>query len=428
MLPVNPVARRLASAPFYYGWAVAAAISLTILGSMTFALSTASAFVEPISKDMGWSRTSISGAISFGTIAAALTGPLFGRWVDRSGPRIMLSGGSIVGGCALLGLGISSSLLALYVLYTLGRVFAMNVEHLVGPASIAKWFVRDRALATAIALAASRIGVGCWPAIAGLIFVAYDWRVAFYVMGVAMLVQSVVPWLIIVARRPEDMGLMPDGDAVPNADECLVFSTTANWTAREATSTSTFWLLMIAGGATMVGFGAVGLHRIPYYLDQGISEAFVGPILIGFAVGLATGGFVAARLTKYVSERFAMAGILLCGALQMIALIVVPANWWAVAHAFGDGLVMGGFFTLQPVIYASFFGRNAVGSIMGLAQPALLIGNAAGAFIGGAVYDLMGGNYTWVWGLLGVMIVVAASAVAMAKRPGLRGNAGTPVL
>ena len=112
MLPVNPVARRLASAPFYYGWAVAAAISLTILGSMTFALSTASAFVEPISKDMGWSRTSISGAISFGTIAAALTGPLFGRWVDRSGPRIMLSGGSIVGGCALLGLGISNDSMA----------------------------------------------------------------------------------------------------------------------------------------------------------------------------------------------------------------------------------------------------------------------------------------------------------------------------
>jgi len=421
---MNPIARWAARGPFYYGWVVAGSVSLTTMAAMTFAVSTFSVFVDPLTEEFGWSRTQISGAMSVGTLGAAFAGPLFGRWVDRYGARLLLSGGSLLMAGALFGLGAMQNLFMLYLFYTLGRTVMMNVEHLIGTTVVANWFIRRRAISTALVLASSRTGLGLWPALAALLFIVVDWRMAFVAMGVSVLAVAVVPWLFVVARRPEEVGLSPDGDSDgpvgdgrPLAERVNAAGMEPQWTAREAVRTRTFWLVLTA--ATMMLFvgAGIGFHRIPYFVDKGLPSALVGPVLIGFAVGMGVGGFLVARLTRGISERTLMALLMSMSAVLMFVLLNTPANWFAVLFSLVEGTVWGAVLTLQPVLWANFFGRTSVGTIRGLAHPFIMTGNAGGALFGGVVYDNLGQDYTWVFGTFGFVLLGGAFASLMARRP-----------
>lgn len=414
---MNPVARRVARAPFFYGWAVASATSITVVGAMTFAVSTFSAFVDPISEEFGWSRTAISGAIAAGTIGAAVAGPIMGHWADRYGARVLLTVGSVLMGVALFGLGTMGSLPAFFIFYGLGRMMMMNLEHLVAPTVMANWFIRRRAMATALVMASSRVGLGLWPTLAGVLFVVRDWRFAMFLMGSFLLAQAVVPWLFIVSRRPEDVGMWPDGDEPVETEAGMAAVEEPSWSAREAVRTQAFWMLMIASSITLFVGGGVGLHRVPYLVGKGMPDYLVGPVLIGFAAGMAIGGIIVARLSRYVSERDLMALLMVYTFGLMSLLLLVPPNVLAVPYGFADGMAFGAMLTLQPVLYARFYGRDSVGTIRGLAQPVLLIGNAAGTLFGGVLFDATGGEYTWVFVTFAGLMLVGAAVARAARVP-----------
>ena len=406
-----------ARVPFYYGWIVAAAVSLIIMTSMTLTVTTMSAFVEPLSREFGWSRTQISGVVSFGTLGAALAGPLLGRWVDRYGARVLLTVGSLIMAASLVGLASMQSLVMFTIAFAVGRTVMMNVEHLIGPTAAANWFIRRRATATALVLASSRVGLGLWPALAGLLFVVTSWRTAYWTFAIVVGAAAIVPWLFIIARRPEDVGMLPDGD-VPSHDVGVAARLDEpQWTPRAAIRTQAFWLILVVNTVTLFVGSGVGLHRVPYFIDKGMSTAFAGPVLIGFAVGMVIGGFLAARLLRMLSERSVMAILLLCSAGLMGVLLITPGNGWAIGYGLADGTVFGALFTLQPVIYANFYGRASVGAIRGLAAPVVMVGNAAGALFGGIVYDRSGNDYTGVFITFAVLLVVSAGAARMARKP-----------
>lgn len=410
---LNPIARAVARGPFYYGWAVSASVSLTVLAAMTYAVSTFSAFVEPLSREHGWSRTAISAAISFGTVGAAAAGPLFGRLTDRYGARWLFTLGTVSMGLGLLGMANMGSLFAFYVFYAMGRTMMMNFEHLVGPTVVANWFIARRATATALMLAASRVGLGLWPALAGVLIAVSGWRLAATVMGIAVLATAVVPLVLVVARRPEDVGMDPDGRSPAGGAPIE-----PEWSARAALRTQAFWALMLAAALGLFAGGGMGLHRIPFFTERGLSSVWVGPILMGFGAGMAVGGFVAARLHRHLGPRTVTGGFMVYGAAVMAVALITPPNGWAVVYGLADGAVFGGMFTLQPVIYAGFYGRRSVGTIRGLAHPALMLGNAAGALFGGVLYDATGGSYTLVFLTFSVLLVIAAGLVALARHPG----------
>jgi predicted MFS family arabinose efflux permease len=58
--------------------------------------------VEPLTRDFGWSRVAVSGAISLGGLLAALVLPLIGPLLDRRGSRLVLCFAVLVNGVALL--------------------------------------------------------------------------------------------------------------------------------------------------------------------------------------------------------------------------------------------------------------------------------------------------------------------------------------
>jgi hypothetical protein len=108
--------------PFFYGWVILGCLCCAGFARQGPAVATLSIFVEPLTREFGWSRAALSGAVSLGGVLAALASPLIGPWVDRHGSRATLSLAVLVTGAAMLLLSLTPSLLVFYLLFCIARM------------------------------------------------------------------------------------------------------------------------------------------------------------------------------------------------------------------------------------------------------------------------------------------------------------------
>ena len=403
--------------PFYYGWVVAAAVGISMLASSSMAAPVFSVFIEPWTEEFGWSRTAISGVFSVASLMAAFAGPLFGRAVDRYGGRLILGGGLLVLAGSLIAMGFVASLIAFYVVFPIGRIIMMNIQNLVSHTVVANWFVRRRALATAVVLNGNRFGLGMWPWLASAIMIAFDWRMAFWVMGSIVVLLAFVPLMLVVARRPEQIGLQVDGrDAIDTMASGRPGRVEHQWTIHDAVRTRAFWLLMAAHTALMVSGAGMGVHRVAFFVGGGLSDGWIGPLLVFNAVGMSTGGFTGAFLMRYVATRKVIDGYMFGVAIAMLVVMQVPANGIALPYAFIEGMMSGGAFAMMPVIYADYYGRRSIGTIRGLTHPVVMSANAVGPMIAVVVFDWRG-DYSWAFVSFSAVEFAGAIAAWLARPP-----------
>ena len=404
--------------PFYYGWVVAGAVLVTMTVSGAVAAPMFSIFLSQWTEEFGWSRTAISGAFSVGTVAAALAGPLVGRALDRYGGRLVMGGGALLMAVSIAGLGFMESLVGLYAGLIVGRTALMSIQNLGGHTVIANWFVRRRAFATAVAVNGSRLGLGLWPLIGAGLIAALGWREALWTVGALMAVLALFPLIAIVSRQPEDVGLQPDGRApvATQEDRSRQVRTEHQWRPREAVRTQAFWLLLFAHMGAMLAGGGYGLHRIPLFLDRGLEESLVGPLLLVHAVGMLVGGFIAAWVMGRTSYRVVIAGCMAGASAAMAVVGFVPPGAAMIVFTLAESSVFGGVFAMLPVVYAEYFGRDSLGTIRGIAHPVVVASNAVGPVFAGYVYETAG-TYALALAVFSVVLGVGALSALLARRP-----------
>src|SRR4051795_8417775 len=144
MLP--PLVPRLLAArlPVFYGWVVLACLCCAGFARQGPAVATLSIFVEPLTREFGWSRTAVSGAVSLGGVLAAVMSPLIGPLLDRRGSRLVLCTAVLVNGVILMALSQTPSLLVFYLLFCLARMNWAGPFDLGIYGALSNWFVRRR--------------------------------------------------------------------------------------------------------------------------------------------------------------------------------------------------------------------------------------------------------------------------------------------
>ena len=200
--------------PFFYGWIVVA-VTFVTMGIGVNARTSFSLLFSPIIDEFGWQRGVTAGAFSFGFVMSAIFSPLIGRLMDRTGPRTVMELGVLLMAAGLLLAPLTSEPWHLY----------LTIGLLVGAGSVClgysgqslflpNWFVRKRGLAVGIAFAGVGIGsITLLPWMQVLIEQA-GWRTACWTLGLLILV-VLVPINLLLRKRPQDLGLQPDGDAAP---------------------------------------------------------------------------------------------------------------------------------------------------------------------------------------------------------------------
>ncbi len=162
--------------------------------------------------------------------------------------------------------------------------------------------------------------------------------------------------------------------------------------------------------------GAVNLHQIPHLEDRGLSPQTSALVITVVAVFGGIGVIAQGWLDAKMGARWTMI-IGLCGcAFGMLFLMSVNSVATAMAFAVIYGSAFGLLVAGNQVVFAYYFGREALGAIRGQSMPAQLGMNAFGPLIAGGAYDLTG-SYLAAFIPFTICYIVAAGALIIAKKP-----------
>ncbi|MGA8550700.1 MAG: MFS transporter, partial [Stellaceae bacterium] len=307
------------------------------------ATATLSVFVEPLTRQFGWSRTALSGAVSLGGVLAALSAPLIGPMVDRYGSRLTLCLAVLVTGVATLLLSLTNSLPVFYLLFCTARMNWAGPFELGIYSALNNWFVARRALATSIVTVAQMAGLVAMPLIAEVAMREHGWRGGWLAIGIAVLAIGVVPVALLMVRRPEDLGLEPDRRTLgraPRGREKTAAQLEPSFTRRQAVRTPAFWLLLLYTILVYPVQAGVSLHQAANLIERGIAPTIAAATVSLFSLMSAVASAACALLPRAVPLKYPLA---LTGALLAVATLLMigisSAVTGAVAAAlFGFGI------------------------------------------------------------------------------------------
>ena len=399
--------------PFYYGWVVLACLCCAGFSRQGPAVATLSIFVEPLTREFGWSRTALSGAVSLGGLLAAIASPWIGPLLDRRGSRLVLCLAVLGNGVLLLLLSLTPSLLIFYILFCLARMNWASPFELGIYGALNNWFVARRTAAASVATLAQALGLVAMPLIAQFAILHSGWRAGWFALGVLTLIVGFIPSWLLLARRPEDLGLAPDlGPAAPT-DAGFAPALEPRYSRRQAVGTAAFWLLLLYTVLVYPVQAGVSLHQAPNLVEHGLSPTVAAMVVSFFSLMSAVATLACGFLPRRLPIRFPMAlsaVFLLFGTLAMTR-IAVAADGYVAAGLYGLGI--GGILTLLPVAWADYFGRAHFGAIRSVALSAQVLAQACGPLLSGALRDWTG-DYQLslrcfaVLSLLSVIVALAA--------------------
>lgn len=410
----------------YVGWWVAGAVAMVAFSRVAFFNPVLGIFIEPLEAEFGWSRTTIAGALTVGTLVGAGLSPLIGVLMDRYGGRYFMPVAMTICGVSLILLSMIDSVWQFYLLFGTGRAIVTGIIDLAVIVTISNWFIRGRGRAMGLMMVGTRGAMTVMPLVVLLAISLADWRAAFAALGVVTLLLGIVPPWLLVRRRPEDVGLRPDGDRPlpPLREEARQRALEAGtddendprWTVREAIRTRTFWLLLAATGQLFLVGGSINLAMASHLQDNGLSQSTAIVVITVWAFLGVIGGIIGGELRQRAAIRYLMPAVLVGTSIGIVLLIIVDNVWMAFLFAVVHGLVFGMQFPLNQVLFPDYFGRWSVGAIRGVTAPVQFGMNAMGPLIATLVFDVRG-SFDLIFSVYVGLVLFAALLILSAKPP-----------
>ena len=417
------LSRRL---PFYYGWVVLGTAGSSMFvrnaaGSLTFAV-----FVPLIAEDTGWSRALIGGAAAVGGLLATGASPPVGWALDRYGARVVLVLGLVIIGLSTMAMAwLSVHIAIFYAALAVGRIMFSSPLN-VGPATVVgRWFVRQRGRATGLLFLSHSGGMVAFPLVATWVSVVWGWETAWIVLGLMVYAIALGPAALLIAQRPEDVGLLPDGDDPDEADDTTQSPTAAEvqpteggieWTTREALRTPALWVLALGTGFLFLLQSGTNTYQADLLRSKGIDLALSQLSIVVNAAGTGIGSLLWGRVLEQVRVSYTYAIVALVMAVACGLFVIADTVWLTYFAAGLFGVAVAGILVVPPVAYANFFGRQSLGTIRGVTEPFTSLGQAIGAVASGLVYHFAG-DYGIAFIIYAALGALTAAALLLAKPP-----------
>ena len=403
----------------FYGWRItAAACSIQFILSSLLTQSFG-VYVAVLADDEGWSKTALSGAAAMQSVEAAIIGPLLGWMIDRFGSQKMIRTGILFFGFGFLIFSQITTLTGFYISSVLMAIGASMSGYFPLSVSLIQWFDRYRARALSIMSLGIAMGGLLVPLIA-LSIQHYGWRTTALASGIIAFVIG-FPLAGIIKSRPEDVGLTADGEPHPSKTE----TTHANvniekkieFTTQQALRTRAFWFLALGHGFALAIVTAVNVHAITHMkesLGYSVSQASLAILLMTIAqiAGVLFGAAVGDRFEK----RKVSAACMLLHAIGLLLLTYATHPFEIAAFAIIHGAAWGLRGPFMQAIRADYFGRNAIGMILGLSAVIVALGQVAGPLVAGVLADVTG-DYKTGFTVLSIMVGLGSPLFMFAKKP-----------
>ena len=413
----------------FYGWVIVT-LALVVNGLSSGPVwSGVGVWIKALELHFGWSRAQLTGAFSMAQLEGSIIGPLMGYLIDKLGPRKMVFIGLVITGLGFLLFSRTGSLFTFYLSYGMIMLVTAAGTWLPYMSVVNRWFLRKRGMAMAIAAEGSPLGglvlvpILAWAVTPG----SYGWSVTAQWIGVVFLCLA-WPMSRMIRVRPEDHGLLPDGDR-PDADRPDQATQRATrpvgggapqdelqFTARQAMRTQAFWFITFGHACSTILFATLTVHLVPMLTDQGLSlqtAANVFSVVMGVAaVFQLVGGYVGDRIP--VNIAIAIFGFVQAAGFLIAVLVDSIPMAMLFAIVFGAGF--GGRNPLTTAIRGDYFGKNAFATITGISSAPMYAFMLAAPLFAAFLFDATE-SYTLAFLIIGSLGMMSGVLFLLAKKP-----------
>lgn len=417
---------------FFYGWYIVLAsfvLQVYIGGAFFYSFT---AFFEPIVQEFQWSYFAVSVAASLRSVEMGAAAPLMGFLADRWGPRRLILAGVLITGVGYWMLSQVGSLATFYGAFIVVAVGTSAFSSPVLMTAVANWFRQKVGRAMGLMSAGFGASGALVPVVVWLID-RYGWRTTMVILGVGMLVVG-IPASLVYRHKPEQYGLLPDGEPPPPPLDTRPASGSGTagaeapaagrgFTTREALRTRAFWLITLAGGAQTLVVGAALIHVMPYLSSLGYARPQAALVAMMIPITSIPGRLAMGWLGDIIDKRKVMAITMALQAAGMFIFAYAGDARLLIAFLLVYGPGYGGFIPLRAIIQREYFGRRSFGTTQGIMMGLMTVGHIIGPSLAGWAFDTTA-SYRGVWLSFALVAALAVPLILSIKPPARGGPPG----
>ena len=350
----------------FYGWMIVGIAFAAQFLSNAAGLSIIGNLMTPISEEFGVSRSLVGIGPGVAILVIGVLGPFIGRLVDAGHVRRVMVVGCAMNGLGLIGLSYASTFAqaaASFILLTAPGLALYGMMPAL--ALVANWFVRRRGLALGIAVAGATIASGVGPNVFEMIAAEQGWRGAMFTFGAITTALSIPIFGGLVVARPEEVGLRPDGDSEPSAEEAAVPGPEPR-TPSELAKIPGLWIQAVGFGLILTSPVVLIAILVPFSEDLGMTAALGSRFFIWMIPFSLAGKLVIGGLADVTPLKPGIALMVLVNAVVWWMLSQEPDydTLMIIGAIYGVGI--GGMAPLHGVLIGRLFGRVDYGTASGL--------------------------------------------------------------
>lgn len=388
---------------WFYGWVIVAAghMLITLDGMLLYSFGISLPYLND---GFGLSKTVGSSLFSVRCLCLAFSLALAGRLIDRHDPRFVTFFGGLVAAAGLFLSSTATDVWELYLTYSVMVGLGDGFLYIVPVTVISRWFSTRRALAIGIATTGVPLSGLVVNPLAAWLIESFGYQRALVHLSVIFAV--VLCSAFLIRGRPEDMNLRPYGEDA--ADQKAAGE--GEWSAREAFSTSSFWLMYLIFFLGFNTFLIIIVNLFNFSIDSGITPmvaagapAFIG---LGSIIGRV---FFSGVVTNFMRDVRILSVCYFFQAASIILILFVVEPWSLYLFGFLFGIFYSGWVPMFPTILGRFYGLGSLGSIFGLFGTGFSIAAVTGPLVSGFLLDA---THSYQKPLLVAAVVSFATAAA----------------
>jgi len=398
-----------------YGWVVVAVGAL--MGCMAVgAMFSLAVFLQPMTRDTGWSRAAISSAMTLNFLSMGAAGFMWGALSDRYGPRLVVLAGAVLLGAGMVLASRATSETEFQMIY--GVLIGVSAGSFFAPmiSAASAWFDRQQGLAVSLV----SVGVGIAPMtmspLAAWLLSVSDWRTAQMTIG--LLVWALLIPASLLVRKAPNAAAASVATPVAGRGESQASS------VGQALRSPAFMLLSATFFACCAAHSGPIFHTVSYAVGCGLPTMAAVTIYSVEGMGGLAGRVVMGMAADRIGPKATLiAGLVLqaLGAGSFVLAQRLP-EFYTIAAIFG--FAYGGTMPIYAVLIRHYFGQRIMGTVLGAAAMVSSLGMALGPAVGGWIFDTFG-SYTGLYlGSLAIGLVAVVTALGLPRVRNRQGSLG----
>jgi MFS family permease len=348
-------------------------------------------FMDPLSKEFGWSRTLVSSGASVATVTTAILSPFYGHLVDRFGTRRVALPGVVLTSLAVAAFGLTNGSPAQWLtLWFVFGVVSAAIKSTVWTAAVVGIFQKSRGLALGLTLAGTAVAQTVVPPLGNWLITEFSWRAAYVWMALGWgAITFAMCLLFFFDARARAAGRIAKEGL---SDHTPVKPDLPGLTVREAFRDWALWRLAISNFVVMVLTIGLAIHLFPILTAAGVSRANAAWLTsLGGIAGIAGKLITGVLLDRFRPNR--IGGITLGAAALAFALLMqgIRSPTLIIIAMLVNGYAAGTKTQITGYLTASYAGMRNFGVIYGMMAALLALASGLGPLVAGLIYDSAGG-------------------------------------